>query len=65
MLGAVLPDLNPIEHAWSKIKNLLRAFGARTVELLMTAISVAASFITPGDAAGWFKHCNVVKPQPV
>jgi transposase len=59
------PDLNPIEHAWSKIKTFLRAFGARTVGLLMTAVALAASFITPSDAAGWFKHCNVVKPQPV
>lgn len=59
------PDLNPIEHAWSKIKTLIRAFCARTVGLLMTAIAIAASFITSSDAAGWFKHCNVVKPQPV
>lgn len=58
------PDLNPIEHAWSKIKALLRALGARTVALLMAAVVHAASFITPSDAAGWFKHCRVFPAQP-
>lgn len=58
------PDLNPIEHAWSKIKALLRGFGVRTVTLLVAAIAHVASYITPSDAAGWFKHCRVVLPQP-
>lgn len=58
------PDLNPIEHAWSKIKTLLRTFGARTVALLMTAIAHAASFITPSDAAAWFNHCRAIPAQP-
>lgn len=58
------PDLNPIEHAWSKIKTELRTLGARTVASLMSAIDLVASYVTPDDAAGWFKHCNVLKAQP-
>ncbi len=33
------PDLNPIEKAWSKLKNLLRQAQARTQEALETAIA--------------------------
>ena len=51
-------DLNPIEEAFSKIKNILRKLGARTREALIEAMSVALSAITPGDAAGWFDHCG-------
>jgi hypothetical protein len=49
---------NPIEEAFSKIKNILRKLGARTREALIEAMSVALSAITPGDAAGWFDHCG-------
>lgn len=56
------PDLNPIELAWSKIKTALRGLGARTVAMLMAAILLAASYVSPADAAGWFKHCGV-SPQ--
>lgn len=60
------PDLNPIELAWSKIKTALRAAGARTVEMLVAAIHFIVRFITPMDAAGWFKHSGVLpSPQPV
>lgn len=58
------PDLNPIEHAWSKIKAQLRAFGARTVALLKSAIALAADRVTPQDALGWFQHSRVVPHQP-
>lgn len=58
------PDLNPIEHAWSKIKTALRAVGARTVDLLIAAIAFVITLITPKDAAGWFKHCGVLPPHP-
>ncbi|MFY0539674.1 transposase [Nannocystis pusilla] len=57
------PDLNPIELAWSKIKAALRGLGARTVPLLKAAICAVSGFVTPVDAAGWFKHCGVSTPQ--
>jgi transposase len=44
------PDLNPIEQAFSKIKNILRKLGARTHEALLEAMEVALSKVTPSDA---------------
>jgi transposase len=35
------PDLNPIEQAFSKIKNVLRKLGARTHEALLEAMEEA------------------------
>jgi len=52
------PDLNPIEQAFSKIKNVLRKLGARTHEALLEAMEEALSKVTPADAAGWFNHCG-------
>jgi transposase len=57
-LPSYSPDLNPIEEAFSKIKNILRKLGARTHEALLEAMSEALSKVTPGDAAGWFDHCG-------
>jgi transposase len=52
------PDLNPIEQAFSKIKNILRKLGARTHQALLEAMEEALSTITTADAAGWFGHCG-------
>jgi transposase len=52
------PDLNPIEEAFSKIKNILRKLGARTHEALLKAMEEALSKVTAGDAPGWFDHCG-------
>jgi transposase len=49
-------DLNPIEQAWSKFKQFLRAAKARTVEALEQAVTEALKTITPDDAAAWFRH---------
>ena len=51
------PDLNPIEKAWSKLKQLLRSAKARTKEALEEAITQSLKLITPDNAAAWFKHC--------
>ena len=51
------PDLNPIEKGWSKIKQLLRAAKARSEQLLDQATAQALKFITPEDAAEWFRLC--------
>ena len=53
-----LPDLNPIEKCWSKIKTALRAAKARTREALEAALKAALLTITPEDAAGWFESCG-------
>ena len=57
------PDFNPIEHAWSKLKALLRKVGARTVRKLTRALRWALLEITGGDARGWFSHCGFRVPS--
>jgi len=52
------PDFNPIEPSWSKLKNALRAAGARTQEALEEAIAHAMRLISPADCRGWFAHCG-------
>jgi transposase len=49
------PDLNPIEKAWSKLKQYLRAAKARTEQQLQQAIADALKTITANDAAAWFR----------
>lgn len=52
------PELNPIELAWSKLKQLLRDAKARTREALDEAIAQALPRITGRDAHAWFRHCG-------
>lgn len=52
------PDFNPIEEAFSKVKQALRCAQARTEDDLRSATWQAFATITPADAAGWFAHCG-------
>ena len=52
------PDFNPIEPAWSKVKQLLRGAKARTLEVLETTLAEALSAITAQNASAWFAHCG-------
>jgi transposase len=52
------PDLNPIEKAWSKLKQLLRTAKARTAEALEQAMTEALKAITAENAIAWFRHCG-------
>jgi transposase len=56
------PDFSPIEHAFSKLKALLRAVGARTQAALEAAIAEALEQVTARDALGWFGHCGYSLP---
>jgi transposase len=49
------PDLNPIEKAWSKLKQLLRSAKARSEEALDQAISQVLPQISPDNAKAWFR----------
>ena len=49
------PDLNPIEKAWSKLKQLLRAAKTRTKEALDQAITELLPQITQENAEAWFR----------
>jgi transposase len=50
------PDLNPIEKAWAKLKQWLRAAKARSQEALDQAIAEALQLITAENAQAWFRH---------
>lgn len=52
------PDYNPIEAAWSKMKNWLRGVGARTRQTLYRSLPTALAQITAHDAQAWFRHCG-------
>ncbi len=58
------PDLNPIEKAWFKFKQFLRAAKARTAEALDQAITEALKTITADNAAAWFRHYGYGIQQP-
>jgi transposase len=62
-LPSYSPDLNPIEEAFSKIKQLVRKEGARGREAPVEAIGRALAAVTPEDAAGWFAHAGYRRPQ--
>ena len=52
------PDFNPIEEAFSKVKQFLRRAQARTDDALRSATWAALAAITRSDIAGWFSHCG-------
>lgn len=57
-LPSYSPDLNPIEEAFSKIKDILRKIGAHSREALVEALGVALDAVTDQDALGFFEHCG-------
>ena len=52
------PDFNPIEPAWSKLKQLLRGVKARVLDQLEPAIAQTLAAITPQNAQAFFGHCG-------
>jgi transposase len=52
------PDLNPIELAFAKLKQLLRSAGHRTMAALWSDVQRMLDRITPGDAAAFLRHCG-------
>ena len=57
-LPAYSPDFNPIEEAFSKVKQSLRRAEARTDDALRAATWDAFATITTANIAGWFTHCG-------
>ena len=57
-LPSYSPDYNPIEEAFSKVKDLLRKAAARTKEALVEAIGAALSAVTMEDVRGFFEHAG-------
>jgi transposase len=58
LLPAYSPDFNPIEKAWSKVKEAVRRARPRTADELITAVGTALRSITAEDNRGWFTHCG-------
>jgi transposase len=52
------PELNPIEHTWSKLKALLRRAEARTLRTLAAALNTSKAEISRSDLSGWFENCG-------
>ena len=52
------PDFSPIEPCWSKVKQFLRAAGARDEAALGEAAQRAFATVTADDALGWFEGCG-------
>lgn len=53
-LPSYSPDLNPIEMAFAKLKELLRQAQARTVDALWDALDL----FTPEQCAIYIRHCG-------
>ncbi len=52
------PDLNPIELAFSKLKQLLRSAGHRTIDALWSDVQRMLNCITTSDALNFMRHCG-------
>jgi transposase len=48
------PDLTPIEEMFSKVKNVVRSFAARTTGAVYSAFAAGLHDVTLEDIAGWF-----------
>jgi len=57
-LTSYSPDYNPIEEAFSKIKEILRRSAARTREALVEGMGRALSAISSQDARRFFEHAG-------
>lgn len=52
------PDLNPIEMAFSKLKELLRKHNARTIDTLWRAIGDICALFTPTECMNYFAEAG-------
>lgn len=58
LLPPYSPDLTPLEHLWSKVKQFLRKAEARSPAALSHAAQRGFASVTQSDIAGWFAHCG-------
>ena len=55
------PDLNPIEQAFAKLKQLLRSAAERTVEGLWTAIGQLLDRFSPTECRNYLANCGYLQ----
>ena len=58
LLPSYSADLNPIEEAFSKVKNIIRKAKARTLEALFAVTGRALAAVSEEDARGFFDDCG-------
>ena len=56
------PDFNPIELAFAKVKERLRAAAERTPAGLFVATAAAIDAVTAADARAFYAHCGFLLP---
>jgi transposase len=56
------PDFNPIELAFAKVKERLRAAAERSPEGLFAATAAAIDAVSPTDTRGFYAHCGFPLP---
>lgn len=61
-LPAYSPDFNPIELAFAKVKQCLRAAAERTPDGLFAATARAIDAVTAADARAFYAHCGFPLP---
>jgi transposase len=54
----LVPDLNPIEKAFSRLKAMLRKAGERTVPGLWSLIGKLVDLFQPQECANYFSSCG-------
>jgi len=57
-LPAYSPDLNPIEQAFAKLKAVLRARAARTIDALWSALAGVVEWFPPNECANYFRNAG-------
>ena len=63
LLPSYSPDMNPIEEAFSKVKNLVIKAKARTLEGLFALTGGTLEAVSNEDARGFFEDCGYDTPQ--
>ena len=63
--AALLPDLNPIEQAFAKLKALLRKAAERTVDGLWNAIGKLLDLFPPAECANYLANSGYPRSKNV
>ncbi len=52
------PDFNPIEHAWSKVKSVLRAITPKTPQQLWRTVGIVLRRVTRRECQNYIANCG-------
>jgi len=57
------PDLNPIEKAWAKLKDLVRRLPRLSRAVFDDAVASAMNAISNADVIAWSRHAGYAIPS--